>query len=356
MMQITTYTPKQFNKLEEAWRQLETGKDMTVFQKYDWFKNINELYFRERIKKLAREWIYIKVSDDNDNPLMIAPIEIVKVGAQYKSLGLARGAYFIGRQGFTDYINFIYDEFNKEAAKSVFDYLKTRYHIKRVCLEQLLDDTELHRFIVEQYHYQEVSCYCAALVLPETFDEYKKRLSKSTRQNIRTAINRQKRDSLVLTHEIVYDVDESILDTLMEIRDQRLGDKKKMAYSGASWKGKLYNRLRDGLRYVVDGKHDVIRECCDSWAFLVKKDTRIVSYFWGLRNDEKGELYVILAGVDKEFAWYSPSLSHLYLYLQEQYENPNRTLKVLDFTRGGERYKTDMGGEKRDAWTITFRI
>ena len=140
----------------------------------------------------------------------------------------------------------------------------------------------------------------------------------------------------------------------MDIREQRLVDKKKNAYNGASFLGKAYNKARDLLRLLVDGKHDVINECCESWAFLVKKGDRIVSYFWGLRNDERGEYYVILAGVDKEFTWYSPSLSHLYLFIQEQYENNDQTVKVFDFTRGGERYKTDMGGAKKSAMTIWF--
>lgn len=37
-MNIRVYTPKQFAELEQPWKQLEYGKDMTVFQLYDWYK------------------------------------------------------------------------------------------------------------------------------------------------------------------------------------------------------------------------------------------------------------------------------------------------------------------------------
>lgn len=356
-MEVKIYSPAQFDDLESAWRVLEDGSEMTAFQSYDWFKNINNLYFRERIKKAVRRWIYLLVTDC-DKPIMIAPIQIVKFGKGFhcNTIGLNRGAYFIGRQGYTDYLNFIYFEFCEKAANFIFDYLKNEYHIKRFCFEQLLNETSLYQYIINNFTYTQSTCYCATLTLPKTFDEYKSRLSKSTRQNIRTALNRQRKNNLCLTHEIVYDFDEELLNTLMSIRDQRLGDKKKSAYKSASFLGGIYLRLHDAMRYCVDGKQDVIRENCNPWAFLVKNEDRIVGYYWGIHNSKKGEFYVILAGVDKEYAWYSPSLSHLYLYIQEQYESNDHTVKVFDFTRGGERYKTDIGGEKRDAWTINFQI
>lgn len=136
-------------------------------------------------------------------------------------------------------------------------------------------------------------------------------------------MNRQKTDNVQLAHDFVKQLSDDELSILMEIRDQRLGDKKKMAYSGASCLGEIYNRLRDALRFVFDGKHDVIHECCDYWAFLVKDQDRIISYFFGLRNDERGEYYVILAGVDKEYAWYSPSLSRLFVFCKN-----NMNLKI----------------------------
>lgn len=145
-------------------------------------------------------------------------------------------------------------------------------------------------------------------------------------------------------------------DVLMAIRERRLVDKRKKSRVNASIKGKLYGKCRDLLIKLFSAEHDVINECCNPWCFLVKDGDRIVSYFWGMRNDYKDEYYVILAGVDTEYAWYSPSLSHLYLFIQEQYESGNKQIKVLDFTRGGERYKEDMGGTKKSAWTINFKI
>ena len=352
-MQIKIYSPREFSALESDWKTLETGSDMTVFQSYDWFVNINNLYFKEHIKRLFREWIYVVVYE-NEEAVMIAPIQIVKLGLQYKNLGLARGAYFIGRQGYSDYLNFIYNKFSYSAVKKIINFLSEKYHIKRFCFEQLLENTDFYCYLNSNYKLTQSNCYCASLELPDSFEDYNKTLSKSTRQNLRTAINRQKREGLELTHELVYELDDDTLTELMHIRDQRLKDKQKKAYSKASLLGKIYNHLRNVVRYLFDAKHDVIRECCNYWAFLVKDGNRIVGYYWGLRSDLRGEYYVILAGVDKDYAWFSPTLSHFYLYIKELYETENKSIRVFDFTRGGERYKTDLGGVRKDALTVVF--
>lgn len=352
-MKIKKYNPEQFNELKIAWKELESGNDMTVFQHYDWYKYINALYEKERAKKIVRKWIYILVTE-NEKPLMIAPIQIIKAGAQYKNLGLARGAYFIGRQGYSDYLNFIYKDFSEAAVQTIFDYLKSELKLNRICFEQLLESTSLYQYIIQKYSFHQSECYCASLTLPDTFDEYKKLLSKSTRQNIRTAINRQNRNELNLKHEMIYELDHEMTDVLMAIREQRLAEKRKK--NKGSLKGRIYGKGRGLLIHLFSAEHDVINESCNPWCFLVKKDDRIVSYFWGMKNDYRDEYYVILAGVDKEFTWYSPSLSHLYLFIQEQYESGDKKVKVFDFTRGGERYKEDMGASKKSAWAITFKI
>jgi hypothetical protein len=354
-MNIYEYTPENFNKLESYWKKLERGGDMTAFQLYDWYFYINQLYFKEKTKNIFRKWIYLYV-EEQGKPVIIAPVQIVKVGGEFKSIGLRRGAYFIGRQGYSDYLNFIYDEFSEDAVIEIFKFLKEKYLIKHFCFENLLGDSKLYQFIKNNYNYQQHEIYCVALELPETFEEYKALLSKHSRQNIRTALNRQKKDNIELTHELIYDMDETLELSLMNIREQRLGKKKKDDADKSSWKGRIYGKVRSYIRRFFCAKHNVIKECCNPWCFLVWDKTRIVSFFWGVRNVYKGEYYVIFAGVDNDYAKYTPSLSHLYLYIQDVYEKSDNEIKVIDFTRGDEKYKSDMGGKKKDLWTIRFNV
>lgn len=351
---VKGYGPSQYDQLKMQWRMLETGDDMTIFQSFNWYKNINALYFKEKTKNVFRRWEYILVEEDG-RPVMIAPIQIILFGFQYKCVGLRKGFYFIGRQGYTDYLNCIYKEFNEEAFFVVAEYLINKYHCSYFCFEQLLENTKLAQYIVDKYNHVKSKCYCADLTLPETFQEYNALLSKNTRQNIRTAINRQNRDNHVFKHSITYTIDDDLANTLMAIRAMRLEDKRIKSVANASWKGKLYGKMRRLLITLFSAEQDVIRENCNPWCFLVKEGERVVSFFWGIYDKERKIYYVILAGVDPEYAWYSPSISHLYLFIKEQYEDNEHIFKVLDFTRGGERYKEDMGGCKKIAWTISFR-
>ena len=73
---ISQFGPEHFNLLQDKWKYLESGCDMTIFQTFDWFKNINALYFKEPTKNLFRKWEYILIENDN-KPIMIAPIQII---------------------------------------------------------------------------------------------------------------------------------------------------------------------------------------------------------------------------------------------------------------------------------------
>ena len=59
--------------------------------------------------------------------------------------------------------------------------------------------------------------------------------------------------------------------------------------------------------------------------------------FGGIRNPKKRVYYVILAGVELEYAWYSPSVSRCFAFLEELYLNQNTEIITFDFTRGGEK-------------------
>lgn len=354
-MDIKVFSPEEFDKIEYAWKKLENGPDMTAFQLYDWYKNINALYFKEKTKNLFRKWLYI-LAEENGEPLMIAPLQVIKFSIGYTQIGVPPAFYMIGRLGYTDYLNFIYKEFSEQTAEAILKFVSNKYKMKSFIFDQILESTSLYKFIEGKYKTEKYVCPCASLTLPETFEEYKKILSKSTRQNIRTAINRQKRDGKNLTHELIYELDEETENTLMHIRAERLPLKKKHVYKNCSFAGKVYNHMRDVMVKLFAAEQNVIHENCNPWCFLVKEGERIAGFYWGITNDDKSEYYVILAGVEEDYAWYSPCVSHFYLYIEELYAAENNQIKVFDFTRGGESYKKDLGAEVKMSYRIDFKI
>lgn len=360
-MKIQEFYPANFSEMETYWKKIEDGKDMTAFQLYDWYKNVNTLFFREKTKKLFRKWIYFLVTDDNDNPIMIAPIQILKMGFGFGRYGIKKGAYFIGREGYSDYMNFIYNNFNAEAVECILQYLHNKYNCKYFRFEQIVESSEVHKFILAKYNASKIPLNCASLVLPNTFDEYHKALSKSTRQNIRTAINRANKNNITLKHEIIFDLDNKTQKKLMFMREKRLGDKikksKLIKKKYSSFCGQIYNSGALIIKKLFNEKQDIMKEVsCNQWCFCVKDGERIVGYYWGIKNEYKNEYYLILAGVDRDYEWYSPCISHLYLFLKEYYDAGRNDIAAFDFTRGDEKYKYDIGCSNRFTSGLEFKL
>lgn len=346
----------EFCQLQTHWRYLEQGADMTAFQSYDWYKELNLLYRKERAKNLFRTWRYLLIMHDGQ-PVLIAPLEIKYFGIGYKNYGGAtRGVYFIGRMGFTDYLNFVYNRFDSKALEAMIDYVSGRYHQSKFHFDRILESAESHRYLCSAYPAEKEPVHCAALIFPETFDTYKESLSKSTRQNIRTAVNRAKRNDIQLVHELVLDEDADVKEKLLQLSEQR--SKKKAANSRRemSFAGAVYCFFADIFRKLFSAKLDVVRVSKNTFSFLVKDGDRIVSFFWGIRNNYLNEYYVILVSVDPEYEWYSPNISHLYLFIEEYYGDDRNDIRLLDFTRGAEGYKKTIGCTTRSVSGLRFRI
>ncbi len=356
--QIKEYTIQDYSgdllpELESAWKQLEQGQDMTAFQSFDWYLNLQAVHQAEHAKNIFREFRYIAVFH-HAVPVLIAPLEIHKFGIGNKKYGAPRGIYFIGRLGYTDYLNFIYDDFDPAALQSLIDYVCKAYSQRRIRFDRMLENTSSYQYLRGKYDCGKVPEQCAALVLPPTFAEYRSRLSKITRQNIRTAINRAKRDEIVLTHELILDEDTATKEKILELSAQRLEKKNKASRANMSFAGKIYCFFGEIYRKLFSVPLDVARVSKNSFCFLVKNGDEVVSFFWGIRNDYLHEYYVILAGVDKKYEWYSPNISHLYLFVEEYYQKQGNHIRMIDFTRGGEGYKKNIGCTDRPAISVTF--
>lgn len=356
-MQIHEYTPSQFENLELHWKRLEKGSDMTAFQTYEWFKNVNKLYYQEKFNRLFRKWIYILVTD-GEKPILIAPIRLQFIGKSYKYIiGTNRGAHLIGKDSYSDYLNFIYDDFNPDALKFIFSHLKKKHFINYVSLSNIIASTNSARYIKNHYQCRVINLNCVNLTLPDKFCDYESMLSKSTRQNIRTAINRLHKNNVKLSYEMIFEFNDELNESLSVMRNKRLNVKMKKISPGKFSFKKLVLKGYKIIENYFKANHDVLNNNTNPWCLVSKDGDKIASYFWGISNDDRSEFYVILAAVDAEYEWYSPGKVSMYLFIKSLYDSDRRNIKFIDFTRGGEQYKYDMGAKDRETyWILDFAI
>lgn len=191
--QIKTFTSSNFHLLKEEWIKLEKGEDMTYYQSYHWYESIMK-FMPEKKGYYGSVFLCIYLGDQLQ---LICPLWVV-----YKTINFVnkRSVYILGRQGWSDYLNVIYDNCSTDAFLVLFNYIKDKWKIKSVCFEQLMEHSRFFKYISSNYSFcKDIVTTCVKLAIPESKDDYKKLLSKSSRQNIRTARNRLAKDGLSIT-------------------------------------------------------------------------------------------------------------------------------------------------------------
>lgn len=339
--------------LRDIWHRLEAGPDMTFFQKYEWYETIRR--FVPEAKGI--ECGYYVVEKDGV-AVMIAPLWIVTRTIRWVN---RPGVFLLGRKGYSDYLNLIYDDFDERAFRSLVEYVKTHHGVKVWNFEYLPDSTLLthirknigRRIYVPKH--ESTLTYCG-VTLPADESEYMKSLSQKTRQNIRTAINRAKKDGISLV--INYD-DNGMRQQCAEVRNEWMKMKVKRDDSMISLKGKIYLKARWLMyeRFVIKfPKYSPIVDT-DSTRLLTIKDesTGEIAAFFNYGVDEAHRtIVVVTAGVNRKYARYSPGLVCAKDFICHCINGGK--ISYFDFTRGVEPYKYWLGAKDRKVTNISIRL
>lgn len=179
---------------------------------------------------------------------------------------------------------------------------------------------------------------CVRIPLPDSYDDWAASLSKSVRQNLRTAYNRLKRDGHVISfHADTYGKrDGAVYSAALSLYARRQAS----AYTSGGKLKKLFREIK--IRHF-DKTSDTLGRLDNSATFLLKIDGVPAACMSGLLSHDGGLFVVPRLAVDSAFKFYSPG----YLLLSEAIKHFLSTtdVRIIDLSRGNERYKTDLGGE-----------
>ena len=355
-MKIKEYSPIEFDRLKSAWKNLEKGVEMTWFQTYDWYKIVNKHFMEEKKKAPFRSGTYVLLTDDDGKPLMIAPIQIVKVGFYFKRVGIRKGFYFLGRQGYSDYLNFIYKDFQDEYAKTILEYIKNKYKLNTFYFENVSSETGIYQYFLNIPGVERTNSVCMRIVLPDNFEDYRMSLAKSVRRNMTTAFNRAKKNDLEFTYEIARNLDQKTIDELREVYSPRYEKKQVRTFKDLSKQAQIYNACRE---FIVDHTSipvDVLTEIKDCWCLIARCNNEIAAFFFSVYRPENKTTYQLIAGVNEKYQWYGPGKTQLYNFIQDEINNGKPLVDVIDLTRGNEGYKYDFNGEELTTSQFLFSI
>lgn len=123
--------------LKADWKNLEKGKDMSFFQTYDWYESINE------VKPTKGEVVFIEILDP-EKAILIAPLWILRHSYLFVN---KRGCYFWGKEGYSDYLNFIYSDFDGNALDTLFSFIREEFCVTQYYLDFLQEKTDVVAYI-----------------------------------------------------------------------------------------------------------------------------------------------------------------------------------------------------------------
>lgn len=340
---IRKYAQHDLHSLKSNWQILEKGKDMSYFQTYDWYESINDVVPNKG------EVVFIEVLLSG-KAILIAPLWILKRTYFFVN---KQGCYFWGKDGYSDYLNFIYFEFDGQALIALFTYIRKEFGVKHYYLEFLQESTDvvsyIERFIPKA---KKISFSYAAIKLPDDAESYYQGLSKHARQNLRTAHNRMIKDGVSFNSIIIENsIDDLIRQRCEAIRKQRLPYKQHTEKKKWSLKTKLHMFVDDILRIKFPFKSVVDIEKNGNLLLITCGDDVAAFFYFGYETHKKS-IVVMTAGTNVEYSRYSPGFYYMYQQIRQWIED--KSVEIVDFTRGGEKYKFDLGCEKEPVCNMDF--
>lgn len=343
MYTIEYYKPADFEKYKEEWQELEVGKDMTYFQTYDWNKLLLPYLKKDN---LLHENVYALVRNQNHQPVLIAPLWILKYSI-YPYFE-QRGIYFIGRSGWPDYLNLIYTVFDADAFEFLLSDLKRKYGIGLFCPQLLKEETDLYKYLKTDHRIKvDFNSTCVELALQDDFDIYHKSLSKGVRQNIRTAYNRLEKDGKRI--QFVFDDKDADLNKCWSLRSARLGKKNYVP----NFVQRLKIRILDLLSFKFPGYKPLFIDK-NSHVMTAYIDNELVAFFQYVNEPLNKRIILMAVGTSIEYSKYSPGMLLMFKYIENQ--THEKDIAIVDFSRGNEYYKYQLGGRDHMLHHIMMKI
>jgi len=334
---------KDLNHIQEEWKALQNGEEMTIFQSYHWYQMLLEHYIPNDTKDF--ESFYALVESDG-HPCLIAPLWVVKKTFRFLN---RKGVYMLGRESFSDYLNIVYKYFDGAAFDFLLRDLSQKFRAKYFIFENCRENTSVYHHILDNYAIiKDTQSPCVGLNLPNSENEYQKLLSKNSRQNLRTASNRLRKDGRSLTFN--YDDQEIDRTLCLAIRESKLSNAYAKVPLIKKYKYRIMNRLRYHFPYFTPISYYIGSKVMTAY----DNEGNLRAFFnYGLDTDGTC-VRVLAAGTDLDFARYSPGMLLMYNYILNVIEKG--IIKEIDFTRGDEKYKYSLGGQLRKNHSIKFNI
>jgi len=312
--------------LKRIWKELTANDSVNIYQSYEF----NVLYYHYRKSSLSNIRINntkckFIVAYENGKAKCIAPLILDQHPEKCIRL--------LGHGTNAGYLNYIYQE--SKYVKELHKYIEMKYKEYKFDYIFVKENSPLVDVL------KSVDTFNNYAIQLEDYETYFGSLSKSTRQNIRTAYNRMKTDGM--TYEL------EVFNSFQDLGEHKLKELNRLYHKRkADWNNGIAIDERTQKKFL---KRDVIymgvRKLDNPVVAMLLINSKIAAFFIGF-SFENGVCIPRLA-IDTNFGRYSPGMVLINEYLKIL---PYEYKYTFDLCRGDEKYKSFLGGKK----SITCRL
>lgn len=336
---------KKFQEVEKNWESIYSSSSLSYFCSPKWHEVVLSLLRKTRLTKRINQLHYFTVAStpSEENQL---------VGFFYVTNLFGKKKLRFGHlMNFSDYYDFIYpDHFNADLFPGIIQQIAADFKVKEIQFNHLNPESKLLAPLEKDNDYKMSKLECVAVHLKGDYESYLQTLSKSVRQNLRTARNRVTKKELNFDYQLLdkSNIDQIDFEVLKKMYSERNQHKNE---ESTYWKTKIIKFLDHGFAEEKD-MFDIqnIKET-DFSLGLLYLNSDLVAYFFGFR--EEGRIEINRVVINDEFRFYSPGLLLLNEYIKTEIPNG---LKTFDLTLGDEKYKYDLGGETHFVYNLQKKV
>jgi hypothetical protein len=330
------------NDISNDWTAMHDTSSSSYFCSLQWHKVVLSFLKKAELTKRLYKIQYFTVLNAGNQVKLIGFFFINRYGSKKR-------IQFSHILGPSDYYDFVYNgrAIANEDLKEIINTIQKDYKAATISVAMVKENSFLADFLMNDDRILKINLPAVAIQLEENYDTYLQSLSKSVKQNIRTAYNRLKRDDLDYALTILNKTDTPNInfEKLKELYVLR-NDFRKEKHN---WKVNIFQILNNGFSEPADMFDLNELKQTDFTLGLLKFNNEIAAYFFGFEKNGKIEINRVV--INEAFKFYSPGMILFNEFIKIAFEND---LKIIDLTNGDEKYKFDLGGEIHNVYNANM--
>lgn len=330
--------------LKQIWQNLYADNSY-LFPYSSWEYN-EQIYKYMKVKPSSMfQKNYFLVYEEEKKPLVLFPLYLKKNKLRLFGENISGAGH----------LDLLYDEvIRTKQFENALSELKSMFPGKTLELRMINERSKLFNFLKGMAEAgadaifpvkAEEERVCVKIPFPDSYEEYERGLSRHSRNNLRNAYSKARRDKQDISIQVIRGpfTDKALLSDVMKIYTRRESERKHRRVDFFPY---IKNRYFSPIVWAME-------TLASHYTFCFFLNNKLAAFMTGFATNYNEIVFPYVA-IDSNYAVYSPGklmISESVKYLQNCY-----SIRGLDLSRGDEHYKFVMGGVRHYNYKFEIQL